>query len=150
MKTNQLHKLHRLHRLHRLYKGEEGSAIIEFVIYALPLFVPLIIYLTSINQSAQIQYEARNFARQVARAYVTSPSQEFAEARIMSVKDAFNNRTLATNKIDPNPKIEVTCSLNPCLTPNGKVSVTVNLTSIFNGTSASATAVQTVDAWRSS
>ena len=54
------------------------------------------------------------------------------------------------NKIDPNPKIEITCSLSPCLTPTGKVSVRVNLTSIFSGTSASATAIQTVDAWRSS
>ena len=136
MKTNKLGKL---------LRGEEGSAIIEFVIYALPLFVPLIIYLTSINQSAQIQYEARNFARQIARAYVTSPSQEFTGARILAVKEVFITKSFATN-----PKIEIYCSLSPCLTPTGKVSVTVNLTSIFSGTSASATAIQTVDAWRSS
>jgi Flp pilus assembly protein TadG len=141
MKTNKLGKL---------LRGEEGSAIIEFVIYALPLFVPLIIYLTSINQSAQIQYEARNFARQIARAYVTSPSQEFTGARILAVKEVFITKSFATNRIDSNPKIEISCSLNPCLTPAGKVSVTVNLTSIFSGTSASATAIQTVDAWRSS
>ena len=141
MKTNKLSKL---------LRGEEGSAIIEFVIYALPLFVPLIIYLTSINQSAQIQYEARNFARQIARAYVTSPSQEFTGARILAVKEVFMTKSFATNRIDSNPKIEISCSLSPCLTPTGKVSVTVNLTSIFSGTSASATAIQTVDAWRSS
>jgi Flp pilus assembly protein TadG len=84
MKTNKLGKL---------LRGEDGSAIIEFVIYALPLFVPLIIYLTSINQSAQIQYEARNFARQLARAYVTSPSQEFTGARILAVKEVFITKT---------------------------------------------------------
>ena len=131
-----------------LIQGEEGSAIIEFVIYALPLFVPLIIYLTAINQSAQIQYEARNFARQLARAYVASPSQEFTEARISAVKQVFIESTFATNRIDSNPRIEISCSLNPCLTPNGKVSITVYLTSIFSHSSASATAVQTVDAWR--
>ena len=132
-----------------LIRGEEGSAIIEFVIYALPLFVPLIIYLTAINQSAQIQYEARNFARQLARAYVTSPSQEFTLARISAVKDVFFASTFAANRIEPNPKIEITCSHNPCLTPTGKVSVTVRLTSIISGTTAIATALQTVDAWRS-
>jgi Flp pilus assembly protein TadG len=132
-----------------LIKSEEGSAIIEFVIYALPLFVPLIIYLTAINQSAQIQYEARNFARQIARAYVTSPNHEITEARISAVKKVFIDSTFATNKIDPNPRIEISCSLNPCLLPNGKVSVTVHLTSVFSNSSASATAVQTVDAWRS-
>jgi Flp pilus assembly protein TadG len=133
----------------QLIKSEEGSAIIEFVIYALPLFVPLIIYLTAINQSAQIQYEARNFARQIARAYVTSPNQEITEARVLAVKKVFVDSTFAASKIDPNPGIEISCSLNPCLLPNGKVSVTVHLTSVFSHSSASATAVQTVDAWRS-
>ena len=140
MKTNDLHGF---------VRREEGSAIIEFVIYALPLFIPLIIYLTAVNQSAQIQYEARNFARQLARAYVTSPSAEFTEARIAAVKDVFVTSSFAANKIDPNPRIEISCSLNPCLSPNGKVSITVYLKSIFSNSKASATAVQTVDAWRS-
>lgn len=130
-------------------RREEGSAIIEFVIYALPLFVPLIIYLTAINQSAQIHYEARNFARQLARAYVTSPSEEFTGARISAVKEVFAASSFAANKIDSDPRIEISCSLNPCLSPNGKVSITVYLTSIFSHSKASATAVQTVDAWRS-
>lgn len=131
-------------------RSEEGSAIIEFVIYALPLFVPLIIYLTSINQVAQIQYEARNFARQLARAYVTSSNQELTGARIAAVKEIFTTTTFATNRIDLDPQIEIICSLTPCLTPNGKVKIKVRLTSSFSGTSASATVVQTVDAWRSS
>ncbi|CAB4727380.1 MAG: hypothetical protein F2853_01565 [Actinobacteria bacterium] len=130
-------------------QGEEGSAIIEFVIYALPLFVPLIIYLTSINQSAQIQYEARNFARQLARAYVTSPGPEFTEARLLAVEEVFATNTFITNKIDANTKIQIKCSLSPCLTPTGKVSVTVQLNSLLSRTTASATAIQTVDAWRS-
>ena len=135
--------------LRRFIRREEGSAIIEFVIYALPLFIPLIIYLTAVNHSAQIQYEARNFARQLARAYVTSPSAEFTGARIAAVKDVFVTSSFAANKIDPNPRIEISCSLNPCLSPNGKVSITVYLKSIFSNSKASATAVQTVDAWRS-
>lgn len=135
--------------LRRFIRREDGSAIIEFVIYALPLFIPLIIYLTAVNQSAQIQYEARNFARQLARAYVTSPSAEFTGARIAAVKDVFVTSSFAANKIDPNPRIEISCSLNPCLSPNGKVSITVYLKSIFSNSKASATAVQTVDAWRS-
>ncbi len=131
-------------------RNENGSAIIEFVIYALPLFVPLVIYLTSVNQSSEIQYEARNFARQIARAYVTSPSQEFTEARIFSVTAVFAKSSFVTNRIDPLPKIEISCTLNPCLSPNGKVEVKVLLTSTSTGRSASATAIQTVDAWRNS
>lgn len=131
-------------------KNQEGSAIIEFVIYALPLFVPLVIYLTSVNQSSEIQYEARNFARQIARAYVTSPSQELTEARVLAVTAVFAKSSFATNRINSLPKIEISCSLSPCLSPNGKVEVKVLLTSTLTGRSASATAIQTVDAWRNS
>ncbi|CAB4600217.1 unannotated protein [freshwater metagenome] len=139
----------RTSKLKFLFKNEDGSAIIEFVIFALPLFVPLIIFLTSINQSAQIQYEARNFARQIARAYVTSSSQELTSARIQAVTEAFAATSFASNKIDLPPKIEIHCSLNPCLSPNGKVEVIVSITSANSGRSVSATAVQTVDSWRS-
>jgi len=139
----------KINRLLIFSKEEEGSAIVEFVIFALPLFIPLVIYLTSVNQSAQIQYEARNFARQIARAYVTSPSQEFANARVEAVTEAFSKSTFASNKVDLPPKIEIHCSLNPCLTPNGKVEVKVSIASTNSGKSASAIAIQTVDAWRS-
>jgi Flp pilus assembly protein TadG len=130
--------------------NQEGSAIIEFVIYALPLFVPLVIYLTSVNQSSEIQYEARNFARQIARAYVTSPSQELTEARVLAVTAVFAKSSFATNRINSLPKIEISCNLSPCLSPNGKVEVKVFLTSTLTGRGASATAIQTVDAWRNS
>ena len=131
-------------------RDESGSAILEFIMLALPLFVPLVIFLTSVNQSAQIQYEARNFARQIARVYVTSPSQEMTGARINSVIEAFSNTSFKLNKIDLPPKIEVNCSMNPCLTPNGKVEIKVSLSSQATGKSAVATAIQTVDAWRNS
>jgi Flp pilus assembly protein TadG len=138
----------RISKLNAFTKDEEGSAIIEFVIFALPLFVPLVIFLTSINQSAQIQYEARNFARQIARAYVTSPSQGLTSARVQAVTEAFAATTFASNKIDFPPKIEILCSFNPCLSPNGKVEVKVSITSAKSGRSTSATAIQTVDSWR--
>ena len=131
-------------------RDENGSAIVEFVIFALPLFIPLVIYLTSVNHSAQIQYDARNFARQVARVYVTSPNQELTGARIQAVTDAFTSQSFAANRIALPPKIEIQCSLNPCLSPNGKVEVQVSLTSKETGRSAVATAIQTVDAWRNS
>lgn len=134
----------------KLFGDEEGSAIVEFIVFALPLFVPLVIYLTSINQGAQIQYEARNYARQIARVYVTSPSQDLVAPRIKAVTQLFESSTFASNKIDSSPRIEIHCSQNPCLTPNGKVEVKVFLVSSYLGTSAVATALQTVDAWRNS
>jgi len=136
--------------IEKFAKDDEGSAIIEFIVYALPLFVPLVIYLTSVNQVSEIQYEARNFARQTARAYVTSPTQDLTNARMFSVLEVFVKNSFTTNRIDSHPEIEISCTLNPCLTPNGKIKVKVVLISISSGKSASATAIQTVDAWRNS
>jgi len=129
---------------------ESGSAILEFVILAIPLFVPLIIYLTSLNQSVQIEYEARNFARALARAYVTSPSQELTAPRIQAVTDAFAANSFILNRIDLPPTVQISCSANPCLTPDGKIEVTVILSSSSSNKVASAKATQTVDAWRDS
>jgi Flp pilus assembly protein TadG len=140
----------KINHIRTFSKEQSGSAIIEFIVYALPLFVPLVIYLTSVNQTSQIQYEARNFARQLARAYVTSPSQNFAEFRISAVTTVFAKSSFPQNRIDPNPIIEISCTLYPCMSPNGKVIVKVLLKSITTGQSASATAVQTVDSWRNS
>lgn len=151
MKTNNFRGLNlELKSIRNGIRDENGSAIVEFVIFALPLFIPLVIYLTSINHSAQIQYDARNFARQIARVYVTSPSQELTGARIQAVTDAFTSHTFATNRIALPLRIEIHCSLNPCLTPNGKVEVQVSLSSKETGYLAVATATQTVDAWRNS
>ncbi|CAB4706884.1 MAG: hypothetical protein F2672_04625 [Actinobacteria bacterium] len=134
----------------KIVEDETGSAIIEFIILALPLFVPLVIFLSSTNESAQIQYEARNFARQVARVYVTSPSQDLTGSRIAALVDAFAKSSFVVNKIDLPPKIQIQCSLSPCLSPNGRIEIEVELTSSINQISATAKASQTVDAWRNS
>ena len=129
-------------------RDEKWSAVVEFVLFALPLFIPLVIFLTSINQSAQIQYEARNFARQIARAYVTSPSQLLTGARVQAVTEAFIGSEFGSIRMELPPRIEIRCSLTPCLSPNGKVEVKVSIKEVNSGATTSATAVQTVDAWR--
>ncbi|CAB4754578.1 unannotated protein [freshwater metagenome] len=140
----------KIHSLLKIAKDEDGSAIVEFVILALPLFIPLVIYLTSVNDSAQIQYEARNFARQVARVYVTSPSQELTAPRVAALVEVFSRSNFAENRINLPPDVQINCSFSPCLSPNGHVVVEVKLTSSSSGKSAIARASQTVDAWRNS
>jgi Flp pilus assembly protein TadG len=140
----------KISKVSKLIKDEEGSAIIEFIILALPLFIPLVIYLTSVNSSAQIQYEARNFARQIARVYVTSPSQESTSSRVAALIDVFSKNSFPEKGIDLLPTVQISCSMNPCISPNSRVVVDVVLTSSKNRNSAKAKAIQTVDSWRNS
>jgi len=53
-------------------RDERGSAVVEFVVLALPLFVPFAIYLGFIHSQSQATFDAHNLARQAARAFIIS------------------------------------------------------------------------------
>ena len=121
---------------------ERGSATIEFVALTLPLLVPFALYLTAINGSAQLSYEAHTLARQMARAYVTSPSYAYTDARMNVVLSAHQSGSSDV------AQYSVACSEQPCLTSGSKVTVTVKM--IRNTDSVIASDTQVVDRWRNS
>jgi len=132
-------------RLLHFLREEEGSAVLEFIMIAMPLFIPLSLYLNSVNNSAQGSMDLQNIARQVARAYVTSPSEGLAAVRANEVLAVYQNQILPTHGSRESLSITIQCQAVPCLTPDAKVVATV--TSTPSGNSGSAT--QIVDAWRS-
>ena len=141
---------------------ESGSAVVEFVVLTVPLFIPFAMYLAMVNAQSQISFDAHNLARQIARAYVTSPSEEFTAPRVQTVLDLFVQKILRPHGVISTPTVQISCSANPCLTPMSEVNVTVTLedNSLKLGgylRSLSTTPkqivahdVQIVDAWRSS
>ena len=145
--------------MHELSR-EEGSAVIEFVILALPLLLPLIIYLGVVHQNSSINNDLHNLARQGARAFITSSDESYEYARLQKVLTIFEERILRPDGIMEVPTLSVECSATPCLTPDSRVKVTASLNhlqnkfgGIFRFISApsnqfSASDVQIVDAWR--
>jgi Flp pilus assembly protein TadG len=139
---------------------DSGSAVVEFVILALPLMIPLVMYLSAINSNSKINSDLHNLARQSARAFITSPSEDFEEARLQSVLQVFESRVLKPDGITEEPLLTVDCSSSPCLTPDSRVKVTASLTYLNNSPSGifrfistplnqySASDIQIVDAWR--
>ena len=73
-------------------ESEEGSAIVEFVVLGLPLFLPLFIFLTSLTQISSDQRIVQSLARQVARGFVTAPDEENARARVEVIKGIYQER----------------------------------------------------------
>ena len=136
-------------------ENEEGSAIVEFVVLGLPLFLPLFIFLTSLAQISSDQRIVQSLARQVARGFVTAPDEETARARVEVIKGVYQEKYFKTNSLDLSStssrfiEIYLSCSANPCLTLNSKVSVTAQLTSRDGQHNYLATAIEIVDAWRS-
>jgi Flp pilus assembly protein TadG len=139
---------------------ERGSAVIEIVILALPLFLPIIIYFGVVGHSSMISADIREIAQQSARAYITSPSQDFEDARLQTVINTFSQSVLIPDGIHDIPTFSVTCSSNPCLTPESRIEVTIqlsqparNMSGIFRFISVGAqiyraSDTQIVDAWR--
>jgi len=51
-------------------RREDGGAIVEFVALAIPLFIPIFIYLNSFSSISANEVIARSMAREVLRVYV--------------------------------------------------------------------------------
>ncbi len=140
--------------------SERGSAVIEFILLAVPLFIPLTIYFGVVHSSSTISSDLHNLARQSARAFITSSNESYEVARLQSVLNQFESRVFIPSGINEIPVVQVECSATPCLTPDARVKVTAslihrqsNLAGIFRFISTperqfSESDVQIVDAWR--
>ena len=143
-----------------LTKDEKGSATLEFVILAIPLFIPLAIYLSTVNANTRELQSMHNAARQSARAFVTSPTEELASVRAEEVISVFREQRRASGKSADSGsrgstlgsanevwlEMSIRCESTPCLTPNSKVTVIVKNPQL--GLTAQDT--QIVDSWRDS
>ena len=131
----------------RFMLNDEGSAVLEFVAIAIPLFVPMVLFLAQLNSSIQSSMFLHNLARQAARAYSTASDESTAALRVQTLLNSLagTNSTPSDSVTQSDPKdllhFNLQCSSSPCLQPDSRIQVTVTL----NGRSA--TASQVVDAW---
>jgi Flp pilus assembly protein TadG len=114
----------------RLFKkivvDEEGSAVLEFVALALPLFIPLFIFLNAYAQTSDAQGNLRTLSREMARAFVTSENDKVAGAVAYEVFVKGANVLGYGNSLnDGNLSYTITCSNSPCISPNSEVLVTL-------------------------
>jgi Flp pilus assembly protein TadG len=149
------------HLFSKIFRAKDtGSAIVEFVILAIPLLIPIIMYLNVVHESSTINSDLHNLARQSARAFISSNDESFEGVRLQNLLAIFKSKILIPHGISDTPTLQVECSATPCLTPNARVRVTATLpskTKLLGGilrfvstpsASYSASDVQIVDAWR--
>lgn len=130
--------------------SDGGSAILEFLLLALPLFLPLTIFLANVSHKSQMEFDANNLARQLVRAYETSPDLSVAPIRLAKVEQTFEEHILKPHGISVPASFAISCSSNPCLSPGSRIELSVTLTSSTNGAQASARVIEYVDQWRNS
>ena len=100
-------------------RGEEGTAVIEFVWLAILLLVPLLYVVLTVVETQRAAYAASAAARSAGRAFVTSPDQASAHARAQAAA----RLAYADQGLDDAPRVQITCRPSPrdCLTPGSVV-----------------------------
>ncbi len=126
-----------------LKKSNQGSAISEFLIFTLPFFTVFLIFITAIQNKSVSIHEANNLARQVVRAFVTSPNEELARVRAFQVIDLYQSKWAQSKARVNQIKLEINCTSYPCFRAGNQVSATIS-----SGNNFKASATEYVDLWR--
>ena len=97
-----------------LLKSERGSASVEFVALAIPLFIPLIIFLQQFAGVSAEEDIARTLAREGARAYVSSTDSSSAVENLNSVIMVAGEKLGLSSGQFARMAIGLECSNSPC------------------------------------
>ena len=112
--------------LRKIRTDQSGSAVLEFIALALPLFIPLFIYLSQYEKSSDAQMSLKTLSREMARAFVTSENDEIAERVTYEVfvKGA-NILGFGSEITSGSLKYHFECSTHPCISPNSKILISL-------------------------
>jgi hypothetical protein len=114
-------------KIRNLFWDEEGSAVLEFVALALPLFIPLFIFLNQYSLQSDTESSLRTLSREMARAFVSSENDEVA-GRVASevfVKGAAIlgfQRDIDEGDMNFNYK----CKHQPCISPDNEIMISIH------------------------
>jgi hypothetical protein len=125
-----------------------GSASVEFVILAIPLFLPIFIYLTQFAALSNSEIKARSLVRQIVRAYVASESMDDARSRAELVLNYGAERLGFSASEISSMRLTFSCAADPCLTPGARVRATLNLDAPSTNRSVQVSAQEYVSPWQ--
>lgn len=102
-------------------RRDEGAAMVEFLVLAVTLAVPLCYVLLAVFDVQRAAFGANASTREAARVFVRASSTAEGERQA----EAAALITLADHGVDPGAgQLSISCSATPCLTPGATVRVT--------------------------
>lgn len=147
IKMQRQHIITSLNSCRKTFSREDGGAIVEFVALAIPLFIPIFIYLNSFSSVSANEKIAQSMAREVLRVYVISESdgagQELSgrAAQLLARQWKLTQSELATLRT------AMDCSHFPCLTANGRIKLTLSFIDEETKRKVSASAQEHLSPW---
>ena len=109
------------------WKNERGSASIEFVALAIPLFIPIIFFLHHFAAESEARSLAQNIARQTVHAYWTGSSYVDAVLNAAKTARATAESLGATPKQIDGMEVDTKCSADPCWGPDVTLTISISI-----------------------
>lgn len=107
--------------MNRAPSSDGGAAMIEFVVLAVVLAVPLAYLLLAVFDVQRAAYGASSATREAARVFVRAPSIAIGEDRARAAAAvALADHGVALS----DGELAISCSASPCLTPGASISFT--------------------------
>ncbi|MEY3722453.1 MAG: hypothetical protein RLZZ35_323 [Actinomycetota bacterium] len=109
---------------------ERGSATSEFILIALPLFIPALLFFVSISQVSRAEMEASMLAREALKAFVSSDNDAEAHLRTRLLLSQYSKLTTSERKTRSSQnslseEYSISCSTYPCIQPGAQVELTL-------------------------
>jgi hypothetical protein len=128
-------------------RREDGGAIVEFVALAIPLFIPIFIYLNSFSSISANEVIARSMAREVLRVYVISENEGAARNLSSEATQLLARQWNLSPSEIATLRTHMDCSHFPCLTANGRIKLTISFIDDQTQREVSASAQQHLSPW---
>jgi hypothetical protein len=134
--------------LRQRLRSDSGSAIVEFVALAIPLFIPIFIYLNHFSAVSVNQEIARSMAREILRVYVISEDESAAQTLSGRTTQILAQQWKLTDDEIDSLSTQLQCSNSPCLSANGRIKLTISFTDEQTGRIISASAQENLSPWQ--
>ena len=128
-------------------RREDGGAIVEFVALAIPLFIPIFIYLNSFSSVSANEVIARSMAREVLRVYVISENDGAAQNLSSKATQLLARQWSLSSTEISTLRTQMECSHSPCLSANGRIKLTVSFIDDQTQREVSASAQEHLSPW---
>jgi Flp pilus assembly protein TadG len=129
-------------------RRQEGSASVEFIVLALPLFIPILIFLGQFSSVNSHEMVLQTLARESLRSYIESSNDEAGEALIREVIEVGGKNLGLSQQEVSAIDVDVKCSKSPCHLPNGRVRITLTMdASMTHGRRVEAAAQEYFSPW---
>lgn len=107
----------------RRLAGEDGNAVLEFVVLAAALLIPALYLVLTLGNVQAAVFAADTISRDAARIHATETDPGLATVRTSE----HSRMVLEDHGLPAGQVVEIRCSEDPCSTPGGTVSAHVRI-----------------------